>query len=201
MLLGEHDYKNSGETESLRMNVVQIKNHPSYDHYTTDYDFSMLKLKSSIRFCDFPHIRPVCLPSDTSLNYAMETATTTGWGTTSSGGSLSSKLREVDVKVLTNTQCGENYSYPSSWITARMVCANVAGGGKDACQGDSGGPLVTAQGGDGVTAGQNYRLIGVVSWGVGCALQDSPGVYSRVTSQLDWIQGFMTQTGQACPAS
>ena len=64
-----------------------------------------------------------------------------------------------------------------------------------------GGPLVTAQGGDGVTAGQNYRLIGVVSWGVGCALQDSPGVYSRVTSQLDWIQGFMAQTGQACPAS
>ena len=85
-------------------------------------------------------------PSDASLNYALETATTTGWGTTSSGGSLSSKLREVDVKVLTNSQCGADYSYPSAWITERMLCANVAGGGKDACQGDSGGPLVTASG-------------------------------------------------------
>ena len=85
-------------------------------------------------------------PSDASLNYALETATTTGWGTTSSGGSLSSKLREVDVKVLTNSQCGSDYSYPPSWITGRMLCANVAGGGKDACQGDSGGPLVTASG-------------------------------------------------------
>ena len=146
VLLGEHDYKINGETRSLRMNVVQIKNHPNYDDLTTDYDFSMLKLKSSINFCNFPHIRPVCLPSDSSLNYALETATVTGWGTTSSGGSLSSKLREVDVKVLTNSQCGADYSYPSAWITERMLCANVAGGGKDACQGDSGGPLVTASG-------------------------------------------------------
>ena len=34
------------------------------------------------------------------------------------------------------------------------------GGGKDACQGDSGGPLVTTLGGNGVTPGQNYVLIG-----------------------------------------
>lgn len=34
-------------------------------------------------------------------------------------------------------------------------------------QGDSGGPLVSAGPGDGVTAGQNYELIGVVSWDLG----------------------------------
>ena len=39
---------------------------------------------------------------------------------------------------MTNSECKNNYAYPSSWITDQMMCAIVDGGGKDACQGDSG---------------------------------------------------------------
>ena len=87
-------------------------------------------------------------------------------------------LREVDVEVISNSQCKNAYG---SSISARMLCAITAGGkgGKDACQGDSGGPLVSSGTGDGVTAGQNYDLVGVVSWGAGCADKDYPGVYAR----------------------
>ena len=46
-------------------------------------------------------------------------------------------------------------------------------------KGDSGGPLVCSKSGDGVTPGQNYDLIGVVSWGKSCALPKYPGVYAR----------------------
>merc|ERR1712013_755675 len=199
-LLGEHDYSSNKETEMIRVGIADIINHPDYHHQTTDIDFSLLKMKKTIDFSKYSHIRPICLPADASQDYTDFTATVSGWGTLSSGGSSSKKLREVDVKVLSNSDCKNSYSYPSSWITSQMLCANVDGGGKDACQGDSGGPLVTAGTGSGVTAGQNYELIGVVSWGSGCASASYPGVYSRVTKQLDWITATTSSgcRGKAC---
>ena len=117
-----------------RMDVVQIKSHPSFSWSTLDNDFSLLKLEDAVDFCSHPHIRPVCLPTDTSNNFAGDDAIVTGWGTTSSGGSVSSTMLEVTVKVLSNNACKNNYAYSSSDITNKMLCANVDGGGKDACQ-------------------------------------------------------------------
>ena len=117
-----------------RMGVKQIKNHPSYNSGTTNNDFAMLKLKQAVDFCAYPHIRPICLPTGTSEDYAGVEAIVTGWGTTSSGGSVSNSLQEVTVNVLANSACKNDYSYASSMITSKMLCANVEGGGKDSCQ-------------------------------------------------------------------
>ena len=68
-----------------------------------------------------------------------------------------------------------------------MICASDPG--KDACQRDSGGPLVTR-------VGAGYTLIGLVSWGQGCAEAAAPGVYARVTNQLDWVRARIT--GDTC---
>jgi len=198
VLLGEHDYSTDSETIDLTMDITMIKIHPKYDSRTTNNDFSMLKLKDEVDYSSYDHIRPICLPTDTSDDYVGHKATVTGWGTTSNGGIVSETLLEVTLDVITNEQCKNNYS--SSAITSAMLCAHVPGGGKDSCQGDSGGPLVTAKGGSGQTPGENYELIGVVSWGEGCALPEYPGVYARVTSELAWIKDYLSQGGQSCPA-
>ena len=62
-----------------------------------------------------------------------------------------------------------------------------------------GGPLVTSGTGNGMSPGQNYEQIGVVSWGQGCGLGNFPGVYARVTSQLSWINSNVK--GATCSSS
>ena len=109
------------------------------------------------------------------MDFSGALATVTGWGTLQSGGNQPEVLNEVQVTVQTNDQCNSAYG---GGITDNMICA--ADAGKDSCQGDSGGPMVVEENG-------RFALAGVVSWGYGCAMPEYPGVYARVTAQLDWI--------------
>ena len=65
-----------------------------------------------------------------------------------------------------------------------VFCAGVNGGGKDSCQGDSGGPIVKRM-------GNQHVQVGVVSWGDVCDRPNKPGVYARVSSAFDWIEGVV----------
>jgi len=188
VVLGEHDLTaNDGE------NVVQvcgIKDHPDYNSATTNYDFSILTLCSPVTYTS--SVRPACLPSSASNNYDNVEAVVSGWGTTSSGGSQPDVLMEATVNTMSNAQCGGSTTdYRPSQITDQMMCAAFSG--RDSCQGDSGGPLVTAD------SSGFYTLIGVVSWGYGCAQASAPGVYARVTSVLPWIND--NTSGNTCTRS
>lgn len=55
-----------------------------------------------------------------------------------------------------------------------MLCAGLPEGGKDHCHGDSGGPLQVLAG----RRGNQYYLAGIVSFAMGCALAEFPGVYT-----------------------
>ena len=59
-------------------------------------------------------------------------------------------------------------------------------GGVDTCQGDSGGPLVCERSGTSM-----FELHGITSFGIGCGLKLLPGVYTRVSQYVDWINSTM----------
>ena len=106
--------------------------------------------------------------------------TVAGWGVTSVDGKQPDTLLQVDLNLDQDTSCSNVYGrhyFPDS-----MMCASALG--KDSCQGDSGGPLV----GSGTST-----LYGIVSWGYSCADPRYPGVYTRVTNYIDWIEQTICQ--------
>jgi trypsin len=114
-------------------------------------------------------------PDEGSLWRPGSAAHVTGWGATTEGGGKSNDLRVASVPITTDGFCAG--SYPGLIDPRLQVCAGFPAGGIDSCQGDSGGPLsVPARGGEGGLV----RLVGVVSFGNGCARPNSPGVYGRV---------------------
>merc|ERR1711934_1274019 len=107
MLLGEHDYWDSDEP--VRMDISEIIMHPDYNPNTVNQDFALLRMANPIDWASNPNIRPACLPAYTAGDYDGWMATVTGWGTTSAGGSTSSTLLEVDVQVISNSECNAAY--------------------------------------------------------------------------------------------
>ena len=165
----------NGTTGSVTRNVSEIIIHPSYNSNSLNNDYALLRLSSPIT-----NFEPIKLVTSDSHDNEPVMSTTMGWGATSSGGSSSAILLEVDVPI--DDSCG---SYSNSSITNNMVCAGDSNGGEDSCQGDSGGPLIMTNS-DG-----EYELIGIVSWGYGCAEAQYPGVYSRIYPKLDWFFGYI----------
>uniref|UniRef100_A0A8C7ZKF1 Peptidase S1 domain-containing protein n=1 Tax=Oryzias sinensis TaxID=183150 RepID=A0A8C7ZKF1_9TELE len=140
-----------------------------------DYDIALIRLSSPIT------VR-VCLPpKDLGLANQSPLAVT-GWGYREEEGEkpfFSSTLQEADVPLIDWTTCSSSSLY-GSFLTRRMICAGYTEGKVDACKGDSGGPLV-------YFLPHKWTLVGVVSWGIGCARANKPGVYTNVDEMLNWI--------------
>ncbi len=80
-------------------------------------------------------------------------------------------------------------------VSDGQICAGLPQGGNDACQADSGGPLIKIN-----RDGCPYQ-IGVVSWGIGCGRENTPGVYTRVSSYSDWIESHTGQVSAEPPTT
>jgi hypothetical protein len=167
-----------GDTVNIggtRIEVIQEQIHPKYNDDTSENDFYLYKLISPVDISGSG--TTVTVNPDGSKPSAGQDLTVLGLGVTSEGGSLATSLRDVVVPTVSDVGC--KAAYGSSFISSVMFCAGVEG--KDSCQGDSGGPIV-------IRNGATHILVGVVSWGTGCAQRKYPGVYARVSSAVAWIR-------------
>ncbi|KAJ8681912.1 hypothetical protein QAD02_017704 [Eretmocerus hayati] len=173
--LGEYDLQRPNETRSLDFNVSDFRIHKRYTMSTYANDIAILKLRKPTPFNTY--IWPICLPP-ANANYELKDAVIIGWGATSYGGANSYVLKEVTVPVWQHDVCKSKFT---TEITPKQICAGAYEGNGDACQGDSGGPLLHQ------LSNGRWVTIGIVSWGINCGEPDRPGIYTRVTSYLDWI--------------
>lgn len=170
IVIGLHDQKQPQNAE--RKKIIKVIRHPQYDDNTTDYDYALVQLDSPSNFA-------VIQMNSTELDLKNNTitSTTAGWGKTGAG-TAAERLQKVDVPLVDADTCKTSYK---NAITDRMLCAGLTEGGKDSCQGDSGGPLIIKD------IDGNTFLVGIVSWGYGCALPKKYGVYSKVNLAHSWV--------------
>ena len=178
VIAGTLTYKTGG----ARTDVDKIFVHPKWKQTGTELDFdaTLLKLKTPVTV-----VAPIKLIAPNGTLPEGPTVRVTGWGAISEGGSVSEKLLFVDVPVISNAECNKPDAYDGR-VTDQMFCAGVREGGLDSCQGDSGGPVMS-------TASGTQELVGIVSWGFGCARRLKPGVYTRVTTVSQWAADTMAR--------
>lgn len=165
--VGSSTYTEGGQL----LNALAVKSHERYNPFTMLNDIALIRLATPVKLSR--NVKPIKLA--TKAPSTGDKAVVTGWGIIRSGDVLlPDTLRSVVVKMVSNEDCGSTTYEYGEFIKPSMICAYAEG--KDACQGDSGGPLVS----DG-------RLVGVVSWGDGCAKPNNPGVYADVAHFHSWI--------------
>jgi secreted trypsin-like serine protease len=170
-----------------RIEVAQVIQHQLWNvnDPNSPFDIALLQLKQ-------PSTQsPVNLFNSDDGQIAPGTlATVLGWGFISDDKDSAGpdELQEVDLAVVTNRTCQVAYQR-EHYILNSMLCAGYAEGKKDACPGDSGGPLVTL-------IDDKWTQIGIVSSGGKkdgpmCGGPDSYGIYTRVSSYLDFILKYV----------
>uniref|UniRef100_A0A8C7UBS0 Coagulation factor VII n=1 Tax=Oncorhynchus mykiss TaxID=8022 RepID=A0A8C7UBS0_ONCMY len=191
VVAGEHDTEKDEGTEQT-IDVAEIIMHNSYVSDTADSDIALLRLKTAITMT--PFAVPVCLPTRSMAErelWAINLHTVSGWGRRSENGPTSRVLRRLEVPRIRTQDCVEMSGVT---LTANMFCAGYIEGKQDSCKGDSGGPLVT-----------RYRdttfLLGIVSWGKGCARPGNYGIYTRVSNYLDWIHNYTAEQPTVQPTT
>jgi secreted trypsin-like serine protease len=166
----------SKKRQGVKSAVAQIVVDPNYNPTNFDNDVALLRLAKPTNA-----IVPIAVvgPNEDTFDQPGTQLTVAGWGNTLAqpipgGLDFPDRMREVQVPVVDQAACAQEYAVPGTVITPHMLCAGEPHSGLDSCQGDSGGPLFAPEPG-------GFVEVGIVSFGEGCA-DGFPGIYTRLSN-------------------
>lgn len=181
----------SERNSTNRVQIAEVIVHPSWDEQNFRNDIALLRLAAPLPAT--LRTRPISLPvglDAATWPPAGTPALISGWGATEFGGQPSNQLRQAQLSVLGDPGEGVCGRYGTSFDVGVEICAGSPSGGVDSCQGDSGSPLV-------IDVAGTPRLAGLTSVGFECGRVEYPGIYTRVTSFVPWLQGYVPESVSA----
>ncbi|KAJ8347343.1 hypothetical protein SKAU_G00287440 [Synaphobranchus kaupii] len=189
LYLGRYKLNGLNQYEVLKK-VWRVEVLPGYSSPQEGRDVALVQLASPVQWTD--HIQPICLP-DANVQFPSGTRCyVTGWGHVQEGEPLlgTGPLQEVEVPIIGQASCRSMYQLQPATdrvdILSDMICAGFKEGRKDSCQGDSGGPLMCPK-------NKTWVQAGVVSFGLGCAQPNQPGVYTRLSAFDSFIRSTVPE--------
>ena len=192
LAIGWHKHIQEPNEQKLKVHAFIL--HPDWDPRTLTNDIALLYVSTlsggGVQWSSW--VRPICLatpgapgaPATPSLLHNQgEEMSLSGFGDTEEDGEVALTLQVANVPLVSEAKCTHDYNKSGHKIDyTTQFCAGSDLGGIDSCQGDSGGPVAVP-----VRSDNRFYLAGVVSFGVGCAREDYPGVYTRVEAYLPWL--------------
>jgi secreted trypsin-like serine protease len=160
---------------------VYVTQAPGFVNETRGDDWALIKLDRAIKLPTLTLAR--------GTGYDAGTFTVLGWGQTSEDSMRQQRvLLYARVPFVADRTCATAYRKAGvSLVAPESICAGKRG--VDTCQGDSGGPMVRRG------PGGAWVQVGIVSWGLGCARADYPGVYSQVSAFRPAIRAATRKLG------
>ncbi|XP_077196671.1 acrosin-like isoform X2 [Paroedura picta] len=163
--------------------IKNLVEHELYSRRRSLNDIALMELSAPVNCSDY--IQPACLPDEDVDVSSLTHCYVSGWGVMdmSKPTETADIMQEARVNLISLDICNS-----TEWYNGRIhynnLCAGYEEGGIDSCQGDSGGPLTCRE-----ARSERFWVVGVTSWGNGCAKVRKPGVYSSTQQFLDWVKG------------
>uniref|UniRef100_A0A8C5J053 Acrosin n=1 Tax=Junco hyemalis TaxID=40217 RepID=A0A8C5J053_JUNHY len=180
VVIGATRFTQPGPGAAVR-NVKQVVIHQDYNRNNFTYDIALMQLDHPVQCSSY--IQLACVAEPTLRVSELINCWIAGWGSTVArlGPTTPDLLQEAKVQLIDLQLCNSSDWYRGQ-IYTHQLCAGYPQGGIAACQGDSGGPLMCQD-----NKADSWWVVGITSWGKGCARAKRPGVYTSTQYFYDWI--------------